>query len=103
MASVLALFVFFAMMLAFCTGFFLFAVQPVWTIVDVAVSPRRSSGAKVAIILLTLLALGPLLTFFYALFGTHSRGLRTSTIVGASAFAVSLVLAHEGITRVPPD
>jgi hypothetical protein len=64
-----------------CCLLFLLFVQPIWSIVDVAVSKEHSGGTKAAVILLTLLLLGPIMTFFYACFGTHSRALRSATLI----------------------
>lgn len=89
MESVAAVLGLFFMLAAFVAAFFLLVVQPIWSIVRMAVSPRLSSGAKAALIVLTLVLLGPLLTFFYALFGTESKALRASTIVGALVFVVA--------------
>jgi len=61
--------------------FFLVFIQPIWGVVDVAVSKEHSGGTKAAVILLTLLLLGPIMTFFYACFGTRSRVLRRSTLL----------------------
>jgi uncharacterized BrkB/YihY/UPF0761 family membrane protein len=99
MEAISGLLAFFAMMLAFCAGVFLFVVQPVWSIVDVACSKRLSTGAKTALIVLTLVLLGPILTFFYALLGTGSRGLRRTTVVGAVLFAVG-VGSTFGVTAI---
>jgi hypothetical protein len=61
--------------------FFLLFVQPIWGIVDVAVCNEHSGGTKAAVILLTLLLLGPIMTFFYACFGTRSRIFRNTTLI----------------------
>jgi len=58
---------------------FLLAIQPIWAIVDVAVSKQHSGGTKAAVILLTLLVLGPIMTFFYACFSSASTVLRRAT------------------------
>jgi hypothetical protein len=63
-----------------CCLFFLLFIQPIWSLVDVAVSKEHSGGAKAAVILLTLLLLGPIMTFLYACFGTRSRILRNMTL-----------------------
>lgn len=68
--------------------FFLLAIQPIWGIVDVAISKEHSNGTKVAVILVTLLLLGPIMTFFYACFSTTSRWLRRATLV---AFVIALI------------
>lgn len=78
------------MIVAFCAGFLLLVVQPIWTIVDVACSPKLSGGAKAALIVLTIVVLGPLLTFFYALFGTESGALRKTTILSGVALLLSV-------------
>jgi hypothetical protein len=49
--------------------------------VDVAVCKKHSGGTKAAVILLTLLLLGPIMTFFYACFGTRSRIFRNTTLI----------------------
>jgi hypothetical protein len=64
-----------------CSLFFLIFVQPIWSVVDVAVSKEHSGGTKATIILLTLLLLGPIMTFFYACIGTRSRILKGSTLI----------------------
>jgi|SRR5215471_15452643 len=68
--------------------FFLMFIQPIWGIVDAAVSKELSGGAKAAIILLTILLLGPIMTFFYACFGTRSRVFRNATLI---CFVVTLL------------
>jgi small-conductance mechanosensitive channel len=73
---------------------FLCFIQPIWSIVDVAVSNEHSGATKTVVILLTLLLLGPIMTFFYACFGTHSRLLRVSTLV---AFALLLLVGTTAI------
>ena len=90
MTAIAAIIGFVGLVIAFCCGFFLLFVQPIWTIVDVACCKKLSGGAKATLIVLTLVLLGPLLTFFYALFGTQSRGLRKTTIAGAAVFAVAV-------------
>jgi hypothetical protein len=64
-----------------CCLFFLIVAQPIWVIVDVATSKEHSGGTKAALILLTLLLLGPILTFFYAIVGTRSRILKGCTLI----------------------
>jgi hypothetical protein len=64
-----------------CCLFFLIFVQPIWGIVDVATSKEHSGGTKAAVILFTLLLLGPIMTFFYACIGTRSRILRGTTLI----------------------
>ena len=65
--------------------------QPIWGIVDVAVSKEHSGAAKTAVILLTVLLLGPVMTFFYGLVGTKTSVYRRATIAGA------LVLLFSGV------
>jgi hypothetical protein len=60
---------------------FLAFVQPIWGIIDVSVSEEQSSGVKALVILLTLLCLGPIATFFYALFGSTSTIFKKATLV----------------------
>src|SRR5215831_4061350 len=72
-----------------CCLFFLITVQPIWGIVDVATSKEHSGGTKAAVILLTLLLLGPIITFFYACFGTRSRILRGATLISFIFFVLS--------------
>lgn len=83
----------------FFAGLFLAAGQLIWGIIDVAASPRHSGGTKAAIILLTMLLLGPIMTFFYACFGTHARALRRTTIAALIALVISggVVLAMASI------
>ena len=83
-------------------AFFMLCVQPIWSICDIACSPRIPTGGKVTLIILTLVLLGPLLTFFYALFGSRSRGLRKSTLVGAACGVVALAVLFTGAALAPP-
>lgn len=73
----------------FFAAAFLAVGQLVWGIVDAAVSEHLSRGAKAAIILVTMFLLGPIMTFFYACFGTRSRGFRRATIASMIVFVVS--------------
>jgi hypothetical protein len=68
---------------------FMVGFQPIWGIVDVAVSKEHSGGTKAAVILLTLLLLGPIMTFFYACFGTKSAALKKTSIIAAFVVMVS--------------
>lgn len=79
------------MLLVICTGFFLLAVTPIWGLIDVAVDTKQTSGTKVAVILLTLFPLGPIMTFFYALFITNSRIFRKMTVTATALCFVSVV------------
>ncbi len=72
---------------------FLVVAQPIWGIVDVATSDKHSGGTKTAIILLTLLLLGPIMTFFYACCGTCSKALRRATLIASGALAFAGVSA----------
>lgn len=80
METILGLLLLVFLLVGGCCLFFLVLVQPIWGVVDVAVSKEHSGGTKAAVILLTLLLLGPIMTFFYACFGTRSRLLRRSTL-----------------------
>ena len=71
--------------------FFLLAIQPIWGIVDVAISKEHSGGTKAAVILLTLLLLGPIMTFFYACFSSPSRIFRRLTVGAFVIFVISAV------------
>jgi hypothetical protein len=81
--------------------FFLLAVQPIWGIVDVAVSKEHSGGTNAAVILLTLLLLGPVMTFFYACFSSPSRIFRRLTVM-AFVMVVSSALAVIGLAIAAP-
>ena len=81
--------------------FFLLAVQPIWGIVDVAISKKHSSGTKIAVILLTLLLLGPIMTFFYACFGTQSRVFRRVTVTAFVIVVISAVVVIGLAIAVP--
>lgn len=72
-----------------CSLFFLFIVQPIWSVIDVAVSKEHSGGVKAVLIVLTLI-LGPLLTFFYACIGSQSRSLRRSTLISFGALLLTI-------------
>ncbi len=72
-----------------CCLFFLIFVQPIWGIVDVAISKEHSGGTKAVVILLTLLLLGPIMTFFYACIGTRSRILRGATLISFFVLVLS--------------
>ena len=80
METILGLILLLLLLVGGCCLFFLVFIQPIWGVVDVAVSKEHSGGTKAAVILLTLLLLGPIMTFFYACFGTRSRVLRRSTL-----------------------
>jgi type IV secretory pathway VirB6-like protein len=81
METILGLLLLVLLLVGGCCLFFLVFIQPIWGVVDVAVSKEHSGGTKAAVILLTLLLLGPIMTFFYACFGTRSRVLRRSTLL----------------------
>src|SRR5262249_10044912 len=72
-----------------CCLFFLVFVQPIGGIVDVATSKEHSGGTKAAVILLTLLLLGPIMTFFYGCIGTRSRVLRGATLISFAVLVLS--------------
>ncbi len=74
-------------------AFFLVVAQPIWGIVDVATSDKHSGGTKTAIILLTLLLLGPIMTVFYACCGTCSNALRRAILIASGALAFAGVSA----------
>jgi hypothetical protein len=96
--------------LCFLAAVFLALGQLIWGIIDVAVSPRHSGGTKASVILLTCLLLGPIMTFFYACFGTHTTALKRTTIGSFIVLVISggglAVLAsvhnatHDRLTRL---
>jgi len=90
MEAILGLILIITLLVGRLCAFFLAFVQPIWRIVDVAVSKVHSGGTKAAVILLSLLLLGPIMTFFYACFGTRSRILRNSTLVSFVVLVVSV-------------
>lgn len=83
--------------------FFLLGVQPIWGIVDVAISKEHSGGTKAAVILLTLLLLGPIMTFFYACFSSPSRIFRRLTVMAfvmvviSAAVVIGLAIAAPAV------
>ena len=81
METMLGLILLLILLIGGCCLFFLIFIQPIWGVVDVAVSKEHSGGTKAAVILLTLLLFGPVMTFFYACFGTRSRVLKRSTLI----------------------
>jgi hypothetical protein len=81
METILGLILMLILLIGGCCLFFLMFIQPIWGVVDVAVSKEHSGGAKAAVILLTLLVLGPIMTFFYACFSTRSRAFRNTTLI----------------------
>ncbi len=91
METILGLLLLLLLLVGGCCLLFLVFIQPIWGVVDVAVSKEHSGGTKAAVILLTLLLLGPIMTFFYACFGTRSRVLRRSTL-----FSLVVVLLSGG-------
>lgn len=99
MEAVVAIFVVLFAGLGFLAGFYLLFGQLVWGIIDVSVSDRHSGGTRAAVILLTFLLLGPIMTFFYACFGSRSRALRRTTIGAFVVFLVSggAILALAGV------
>jgi hypothetical protein len=72
---------------------FLSTAQPVWTIVDVATSDKHSAGTKAILIILTLLLLGPIVTFLYACFGTRSSALRKATLCSFTVLVLAVICA----------
>jgi len=84
-----------------CCLFFLLAIQPIWGVVDVAVSNEHSGGTKAAVILLTLLLLGPIMTFFYACFGTRSRVFRNTTLTCFTVLLLSVAVLIGLAVAVP--
>jgi len=58
METILGLILMLILLIGGCCLFFLMFIQPIWGVVDVAVSKEHSGGAKAAVILLTLLVLG---------------------------------------------
>ena len=93
METILALIVVIFLVAGGISLFFLLAVQPIWGVVDVAISKEHSGGTKAAVILLTLLLLGPIMTFFYACFSSPSRIFRRLTVTAN-------VVGQRGPTRV---
>jgi hypothetical protein len=90
METILGLLLLLIVLIGGACVFFLVFVQPIWGIVDVAVSKEHSGGTKAAVILLTLLLLGPIMTFFYACLGTRSRVLRNLTLVSFVVLVISV-------------
>jgi hypothetical protein len=91
-------------LVAFASGALLVTVQPLWGIIDAAMSPKLSSGAKVAIILLTLLLLGPLMTIGYALTqpGLYRKATVTTVVVClGSVIAIMALAAISQATDLP--
>ncbi len=72
-----------------CSLFFLFIVQPIWSVIEVALSKEHSGGVKATLIVLALL-LGPLLTFFYACIGSRSAFLKRSTLLSFGALLLTV-------------
>lgn len=89
MEMILGLLALAASLIGGCCLLFLLFVQPIWGLVDVALSKEHSRGVKAAVILLTLLLLGPFATFFYACIGTRSRPLRITTLASLAVFLVA--------------
>jgi hypothetical protein len=89
METILGIAMLLVLLVGGCCLFFLMFVQPIWGIVDVATSEEHSGGTKAAVILLTLLLLGPIMTFFYACIGTRSRVLRGATLITFVILALS--------------
>lgn len=81
---------------------FLALIQPIWGLVDVATSEDHSNGAKAAVIILTLILLGPLMTIGYAIFGTHSKALRRMTLFIVTLLLIS-ALSVIGLAMTSPD
>src|SRR5262245_44892685 len=89
METILGIVMLLILLIGGCCLFFLIFVQPIWGIVDVAISKEHSGGTKAVVILLTLLLLGPIMTFFYACVGTRSRVLRGTTLIGFIGLVLS--------------
>ena len=88
------------------SAFFLFSVQPLWAIIDIAVSEKLSQGAKITLLLLILVGapvcifsvvgilLIPfiaLIPFFYGCFFTASSGFRKATRFSFVFLAAALI------------
>jgi hypothetical protein len=95
--------IFFVILVLVCAlcAFFLLVVQPIWGIVDVAVSNEHSGATKAIVIILTLLLLGPLMTFIYACFITRSSVLRRFTLIAFGLLIAMGVLAIGVAIAVP--
>lgn len=94
METLIGILVLMVMAIGGSAALFLCVFQPIWGIIDVAVSQELSGAAKAVIILLTILLLGPIMTFFYGVFGTHSRIFKRATV------AASLVLLFSGLAFI---
>lgn len=81
---------------------FSFVFQPLWGIIDVVTSKEHSSGKKATVILLTVLLLGPIMTFFYACFGSKSAVLKKTSIMSALTMLVGSLLLL-GLSQVTPS
>ncbi|NNC88675.1 MAG: hypothetical protein HKN82_09485 [Akkermansiaceae bacterium] len=101
MEAIFGVLIFLCIAVVIVSAVFMGFFQPLWGIIDVAVSREHTSGTKAAVILLTLLLLGPIMTFFYACFGTRSPALKRSTIAASVALLVSAVAAV-GLSAVHP-
>ena len=83
---------------------FLAVAQPIWGIIDVAVSKQHSGGTKAFVVVLTLVLLGPVMTILYACFGRCSSALRKSTLIalaalfGVGASGIALAVAVPAVT-----
>ncbi len=83
-----------------CTCF-LVTAQPIWGMIDVAVSEKHSGVTKALVILFTLVLLGPIMTFLYACFGTHSKALRGTTLTAFALLMISGASALGLLVGVP--
>jgi len=64
-----------------CTLLFFATVQPIWALIDCAISKKASAGAKIVVILLMIFLWG-LMGLIYGLFLTSSKALKSVTRLG---------------------
>ena len=97
---------FICLVIAALSVFFLFTVQPLWTIIDIAVSEKLSQGAKITLLLLILVGVPvcifsvvgivlipfiALIPFFYGCFFTASSAFRKATRFSFVFLAAALI------------
>ena len=95
-----------SLLIGVLSSIFLFMAQPIWAIVDIAVSEKLSQGAKTTLLLLILIGvpvcifsvvgiilipLIALIPFFYGCFFTASSAFRKATRISFVFFAGALI------------
>lgn len=106
METVLVVFAFFFFVIVALSSVFLTGIQPLWAIIDIAVSEKISKGAKIILLVIILagipiciisvfgiifIPLIALIPFFYGCFFTASSALRKATRISFVFLVCALI------------